>query len=82
MKKAIINPINDGKCFQYAPAIALNQKEIGKNLPFKNKTLYIYKCNWKGINYHQEKMTGKNLRKIIQRLVLMFCLLKTNIYPV
>ena len=36
MKKAIINPINDGKCFQYAPAIALNQKEIGKNLPFKN----------------------------------------------
>ena len=36
MKKAIINPINDGKCFQYAPAIALNQKETGKNLPFKN----------------------------------------------
>ena len=36
MKKAIINPINDGKCFQYAPAIALNQKEIGKKMPFKN----------------------------------------------
>ena len=36
IKKAVINPMNDGKYFQYAPTIALNQKEIGKNLPFKN----------------------------------------------
>ena len=36
MKKAIINPVNDGKCFQDAAKFALNQKEIGKNLPFKN----------------------------------------------
>ena len=28
IKKAIINPMNDGKYFIYAPTIALNQKEI------------------------------------------------------
>ena len=49
-KKATINPISsDDKCFQYAATVALNREEIGKNE-------YIF---------HQEKMTGKNLRKII-----------------
>ena len=56
----------DNKCFQYDLTVALNHEENKKALqrttkikPFRNK------YNWKGINFHQKKMIGKNLRKIM-----------------
>ena len=30
---------------------------------------------------HHKKMLGKTLRKIMYQLLLMFCMLKNNIYP-
>ena len=67
-KKGTINPINkkDNKCFQYAVTVTLDNEEI-KNDPqriTKTKPL-INKYNWEGTNFHQKKLIGKNLRKII-----------------
>ena len=68
IKKATKNPINkkDNKCFQYSVTVALNHEEIKKDpqritkiKPFTNK------YNWEGIIFHQKKMIGKKLRKIM-----------------
>ena len=60
-KKATINPINkkDKKCFQYAVTGALNMKKKKgpqKITKFETRKEHIF---------HQKKMIGKNLRKIM-----------------
>ena len=64
-KKATINPKNaDGKCFQYAAAIALNYEEIKWNLErLSNIKPLINKCNWKGINYPSKMDDWKTFEK-------------------
>ena len=82
-RKATIYPNNkkDNKCFQYAVIVALNYEEIKKDLqritkikPFRDK------YNSEGISFSSEKDNGKNIRKIIQKLLLMFCMLKKKKY--
>ena len=67
-KKATINLINkeDNKCFQYAVTVALNHEEIGK-YPERIVKIkpFINKYKWEGINFHQKKMVGKSLRKVM-----------------
>ena len=49
---------NEIKCFQYAPKLVLNYKEIRKHSERKTKIkLFIDKYNEEGINY--KKMNGK-----------------------
>ena len=67
-KKATINPINkkDNKSFQYAITVILNYEKIGKNPERITKIkLFINEYKWEGLSFPSEKMTGKNLRKII-----------------
>ena len=57
-KLATINPISisDNKCFQYATALALNRKEIGKHPERITKIkLFLDKYEWERINYPSEK---------------------------
>ena len=65
-KRATINPVNkkDNKYFQYAVIVALHYEEIGKNPEIITKIEpFINKYKWEGINFHQKKMIGKNLKK-------------------
>ena len=56
----------DNECFQYVVTVVLNHEEIKKYPQRVTKIkLFIDKYNWEGSNYHQKKMIGKNLRKII-----------------
>ena len=66
-KKATINYINEcgDKYFQYAAAVTLNQKEIGKNSQRISKIEALI-----GIYYPSKKK--KNTGKVIKQLVLMF----------
>ena len=67
-EKATINPINkkDKKCFQYSVTVALNHEEMKQHLQRITKIKsFINKYNWEAINFHQKKMIGKNLRKIM-----------------
>ena len=78
-----INPINkkDNKCFQYAVAVTLNHEEIKKDPQRITKiNPFISKYNWEGIIFHQKKMIGKNLRKVIEQVLLIFCMLKKKKY--
>ena len=53
-KGATVNPENkkDNKCFQYAPTLALNHQNIGKDLQRISKiTPFINKYNWGGIGF-------------------------------
>ena len=70
-------------CNNITVTVALNHEEIGKNPERITKIKsFINKYNWEGINYPTKKIIGKNLRKIIQRLLLMFCMLeKIKMYP-
>ena len=44
--------------------------------------LFINKYSWEGINFPSEKDDWKKFGKKMQRLLLMFCMLKkTKIYP-
>ena len=63
---------NENKqCFQYIVTVTLNlEKKKKKKFPFINK---FY---WEEINFPSEKMIGKKTRKIIEQLLLMFCMLK------
>ena len=77
-KKTTINPKNtDEKCFQYAATVALNYEEIESH-PERSLNIkpFINKYNWKGINYPSKIDDWKRLRKIIQQLLLIFCILK------
>ena len=66
-KKATINLINKkDRCFQNAITIALNHEEIGKHSERITKIKpFINKYNWEEYIFHQKKMIGKNLRKIM-----------------
>ena len=52
--------------FLIRATVALYHKEIKKDPQRIAKVkLYINKYNYKGINFPEEKMIGKNLRKIM-----------------
>ena len=78
-KKATIIPINkkDNKYFQYAVIVALNHEEI-KKYPLRITKVkpFTTKYNWKGKIFHQKKMIGKKMRKIMKQLLLIFCMLQ------
>ena len=61
-KKATINPnYNDNKSFQYAMTVALDHKNIVKDLQRISKIkLFINKYNWKEINFPPRKNDMKN----------------------
>ena len=63
---------NENKqCFQYIVTVTLNLEKIKKiHFPFINK---FY---WEVIDSPSEKMIGKKIKKIIEKLLLMFCILK------
>ena len=80
-KKEKINQKNkDYKCFQYAVTVALDYEEIKWNSErVPNIKSFTNKCKQRiGINYKKKKMIGKHLRKIIQELLLIFCILKNK----
>ena len=65
-KKATINPIIKKDSFQYAVTAALNCEEIKKDPRGIAKIKpFINKYNWQEIHFHQKKMIGKTLTKII-----------------
>ena len=68
IKKATINPINkkDNKYFQYAVTVALNSGEI-KKAPQRRTKIKPFQINITGkeLIFHQRKMIGKKLRKIM-----------------
>ena len=76
-KKTIINLKNeDDKCLQYAASAALNYEEIESHPErVSNIKPLMNKYNQEGI-IHPKQMIGKRLRKIIQHLLLIFCMLK------
>ena len=80
-QKATINHVSDdNKYFQFTATVTMNHEKTGKHPERISKIKpYMNKCNWKGI--HEEKMTGKSLRKIIQQLLSTIYMLKMNMYP-
>ena len=48
-------------------------------IPTKLKS-FINEYKGEGIIFHQKKMIGKSLRKVIRQLLLMFCMLKKKRY--
>ena len=83
-KNATINSINkkDNKCFQYTEAVALDLEEVGKNLVKIAKAKPFINITRKESIFHQKKMIRKKLKRIIEQLLSMFCMLKKkNIYP-
>ena len=61
-KKATVNPKNnDGKCFQYALAVALSHEQI-KTLPERTSKIkpVIDQYNWKEINFPLHKKDWKS----------------------
>ena len=78
-KKATINSINkkDNKWLQYAVTVELNNWDIKKELQRITKiNPFINKYNWARTNFSSDREFRKKLRKIIEQLLLMFCLLK------
>ena len=77
-KKATINPQNnDDKWFHCAVAAALNHEEI-KCHPerISNIKHFIDQYNWKEMNFSSKK-TGMSWKKIINQLLLIFCMYLT-----
>ena len=72
-KNATINIINKkyNKCFLNALTVALNHKEIKKDLQriIKIKS-FVNKYNWEGINYPSEKVDWKKIEKSNQSIAL------------
>ena len=82
-KKATKNLINKKikKCFQHALTVVLNHEEIKKDLQrITNTKPFINKYNWEGINFLPEKNDWKKMRKIMQQMLLIFCMLKKKKY--
>ena len=64
-------------------AVALNYGEIESHPErVSNIKPFINKYKWKGINYPSKIDDWKTLRKIIQQLLLIFCILKKKKSPV
>ena len=54
------------KCFQCAVTVTLNHEEIKEDRPRMTKTKpFKNEYNWEGIIFHQRKIIGKNMRKIM-----------------
>ena len=65
-------------CVQYT---ALNYEEIESHPErVSNIRPFINKYNWKRINYPSKIDDWKRLRKIIQQLLLIFCISKKKKY--
>ena len=76
-KKTIINPKHeDSKYFQYASTVALNYEEIKCNPERVSNIKPFINIIGKEYIIHQKLMFGKGLKKIIQQLLLIFCILK------
>ena len=84
-KNARINLFNDDdKCFWYTEAGDLNHGQVRRKFPrnIKIKTVMNeFDITTKEQVSHQEKITGKTLKGIIQQLFFMCYLLKNEIYP-
>ena len=67
--------------FQYVVTVVLNYGE-NESHPERvsNTRPFINKYKWKGINYASKIDDWKTLRKIIQQLLLIFCILKKKKY--
>ena len=67
---------------QYAVTVALNHEEIKEDPQGITKIKpFINKCNWEEIKFPLEKKgLQKNLRKTIEQLFLLFCMLKKKKY--
>ena len=67
IKKAAINPVNkkNNKCFQFAVTVALNHEEIGKHSERITKIKSFINIIQKKQIFHQKKMIGKKLKKIM-----------------
>ena len=82
IKIALTNPVNDDdRCFQYSAKIELNHKEMRKYSKRVSKIKHsIYEYNCKGMNHPSRKDTWKQMRKMIQQLLLMYYVLKEKMY--
>ena len=81
-KKATINAINkdDNKCFSNAATLALNHKEIGKELGRTTKFKpFIYKHNQKAIPFSSGKYNWKKFDK--DNFTIAFNIKNEKIYP-
>ena len=75
--KATLNQkTNDDKSFQYALTIALNYKQIKKDLQRISKIKsFIDQYNWKEIFHHIEKINQLLIaNQLISQLLLIFCM--------
>ena len=79
-KKTTINPVNDDdKCFQCTATVALNYKDIGKNIQRMSKIKpFINNYDWREQIVYQRKMTGKSLKKKINQQLLLICYMLKN----
>ena len=83
-KKATINQKNtDDKCFQYMVTVTLNYEETESHPErVSNVKLFIYKYNWKGINYPPEIDDRTMFEKNNQTIALNILYIKDKeIYP-
>ena len=73
-KRSITNPKNnDHKCFQYTVTLALNHDKIDRNPQRISKIRpFIDQYNWKDVDFPATSKIGKNLNKIMNRLLLIF----------
>ena len=73
-KKGTINPKNeDDKCFVYGIIASLNHDKIDSHPErISNLKLCISDYNWHDIEFPTKPSTGKNLKKIIVQLLLIF----------
>ena len=70
---------DDDKLFQYAAAVALNHKVIGKNSQIISKTKpFINKYNCKRINYSPGKDKSKKFEKNNQTIALNLLYVKNE----
>ena len=84
-KKTTINPINkkDNKCFQYAATVALNHREIKKDLQRITKMKpFINKYNCEGINFPSEEDDCKKFEKNSLKIAVNVLYAKNKkVYP-
>ena len=71
----MINVFNTQQLLRYIiKKIKWNPETVSNIKPFKNK------YNWEKINYPSKIDDWKKLEKIIQKLLLIFCILKKNTF--
>ena len=67
--------MKDDRCLQYALTVALNYGKI-KNHPERiiNVEPFIDQYNWARINFPSQKKNEMSLKKLINQLLLIFCM--------